>query len=188
MNWKRNLGYGLGLLAVVPAMIAAEVLPWREMYETRAQKGGPEVVAAPGRAARLNGIEWRLRSITEGKPPNDVYRPLPPRTKIAIVVITLKPLTGQASRWSGDVGGSCKIKVTDAAGRSWGPSFRSDLGPKSGLSASCFNMGADFKLAPLPVGKELAVQTVYVVPTDAFRTLRVEVRVTPEPGTVRLLP
>ncbi|MFC4531015.1 hypothetical protein [Sphaerisporangium dianthi] len=188
MNWKRNLGYGLGLLALVPAVLAAEVLPWREKYENGTQKGGHEAVAAAGRPALLNGIEWRLKSITEGRPPDDAYRPLPPRTKVAIAVITLKPLTERASKWFGDIGGICKIKLTDAAGRSWGPAFRSDLAPKNGLAASCFNLDADFKLAPLPVGKELAVQTVHVVPADAFTTLRVEVRVAPEPGTVRLLP
>ncbi|MET8143030.1 hypothetical protein ABZU32_22225 [Sphaerisporangium sp. NPDC005288] len=188
MNWKRDLWYGLGLLALVPAALAAQVLPWRERYETLAGKGGREAVAAHGQAARFNGIEWRLKSITEGRPQDPTARPLPPRTKVAIVVVGLRPLTEQASKWFGAMGGTCKIRVTDAAGRTWGPSIRGDLAPKSGLSPSCFNMDADFKLAPLPVGRELTVQTVYVVPADAFRTLRVEVRVAPEPGTVRLLP
>ncbi|WP_248959644.1 hypothetical protein [Sphaerisporangium perillae] len=187
MSWRKNLGYGLGLLVLVPAVIAAKVLPWQEKYQTLTGKGGREAVAAHGQPARLNGMEWRLKSITEGKPPQEFARPLPPRTKIAIVLTSVKPLTEQASKWFGATTGStCKFTLTDAAGRTWAPSFRTDLAPKSGYAASCFALDADYKPAPLPVGKELTTQTVFVVPADAFTSLRVEVRLTPDPGTVRL--
>ncbi|GAA3787690.1 hypothetical protein GCM10022226_02570 [Sphaerisporangium flaviroseum] len=187
MNWRRNLGYGLGLLALIPAVVAAEVLPWREKYEFLTGKGGQEAVAAHGQGARVNGMEWRLKSITEGELQEEFSRPLPPRTKIAVVVISVKPLTDQGGKWF-VTDGTCKIAATDKAGRIWQPSFRNDLAPKSPHSPTCRAFDANYNMVPLPVGKELTIQTEYVVPADAFPTLGVQIRLTPNPATVRLNP
>lgn len=186
MNWRKNLGYGLGLLALVPAVLAAEVLPWREKYDTLTGKGGRVAVAARGQAARMNGMEWRLKSITVGRLQDKFSRPLPPRTRIAVVVASVKPLTAEASKWFLSDTGGCKMSLVDRAGRSWGPSFRNDLAPKSAYSLTCRKFDADFRFAPVAVGEELIMQSEFVVPADAFASLSFEVRLLPNPGTVRL--
>ncbi|GII77648.1 hypothetical protein Sru01_26300 [Sphaerisporangium rufum] len=164
------------------------MLPWRERYENLTGKGGREAVAAPGRTATLNGLEWRLEGVTEGRVQEKFARPLPPRTRVAVVVTSVRPLTAAASRWFAQDGGAqCKFAVVDRAGRRWEPSFRSDLAPKTDHAASCFRLDAEYKLQPVPVGQKLTIQNAYVVPADAFPTLRVEVRLRPDPGTVRLL-
>ncbi|MDH2425714.1 hypothetical protein [Sphaerisporangium sp. TRM90804] len=188
MTWRRQLAYGLGLLVLVPAVIAAAVLPWREKYEVRSGKGGREVVASQGRAATLDGVEWRLKSITEGRLQEEFSRPLPPRTKIAVVVVSATPRDARASAWFARETGSCKIYAADGAGRVWERSFRTDLAPDSPHAVSCQVLDEDYTLAPVPVGKEHTIQAEYVVPADAFSDLRVEVRLSPDRATVRLAP
>ncbi|MFC4587834.1 hypothetical protein [Sphaerisporangium corydalis] len=188
MTWVRKAGYGLGLLVLVPVVIAARVLPWRDKYETLTGEGGRRVVAAGGRAAVLDGVEWRLKSVTEGRLADPAARPLPPRTRIAIVLTSMKPLTDQAAKKFAAGTRDCKFRVVDRAGRSWPSSFRGDLAPRNGNAGSCWTMDQDYKIVPTPAGKELTIQTVYVVPEDAFASLEVEVHLGPESRTVRLTP
>ncbi|MEO3810378.1 hypothetical protein ABGB17_15370 [Sphaerisporangium sp. B11E5] len=185
MSARRNLLYGLGLLVLIPAVLAASVLPWREKYVARTGEGAPEIVAARGQAARHAGVEWRLTEIKES-PVADQARPLPPRTKVAVMLISARPLTEAASRWFGQETGSCKFFATDAAGRVWDRTIRSDLVERSEHSITCRAFDENYDMVPLPVGRVLTIQVVYVVPADAFPTLSAEIRLAPDPVTIRL--
>ncbi|MFC6086833.1 hypothetical protein [Sphaerisporangium aureirubrum] len=186
MSIRKNLLYGLGLLALVPAVLAADVLPWREKYMAFTGKGTPEIVAAHGQAARHAGVEWRLDGITEGSLENPGIRPLPPRTKIAIMLISARPLTEAASKWFGAETGTCKFFAADAAGRIWDRAVRSDLVEPSGHSVTCRAFDEDYKMIPLPIGRKLTIQIPYIVPADAFESLGAEIRLSPDPVTIRL--
>ncbi|GAA1258530.1 hypothetical protein GCM10009677_06590 [Sphaerisporangium rubeum] len=185
MSLRANLLYGLGLLVLVPAVLAATVLPWREKYVAFSGEGATEVAAARGQAARHAGVEWRLVEVEES-PPKDPSRPLPPRTKIAVMLISARPLTEAASKWFGQKTGSCKFLATDAAGRVWSPATRSDLVERSDYAMTCRAFDADYNMVPLPVGRTLTIQVVYVVPADAFPTLSSQIRLSPDPVTIRL--
>jgi hypothetical protein len=188
VSLRANLLYGLGLLVLVPAVLASQVLPWREKYMARTGEGAPEIVATHGQAARHAGVEWRLEGVTEGTLDDPGSRPLPPRTKIAIMLISARPLTEAAGRWFGAETGTCKFFAADAAGRIWDRAVRSDLVKPSGHSATCRAFDEDYNMVPLPVGRELTIQVAYIVPADAFKSLGAEIRLSPDPVTIRLRP
>ncbi|MFF5208527.1 hypothetical protein [Streptosporangium sp. NPDC000396] len=184
----RNLAYGVGLVAVLAATAAAQTLPWKEKYDDSTGEGGPTVVAGLGRPVRLHDMEWRFGGITEGKPQKSFSPPLPPRTRVAVVVFSVKPLTPAASQWFTGASGDCSIQVTDRRNRVWSPSTRSDLAPPGGNEAGCKADDANFKPKPLAVGQERKIQKEFVVPQDAFSALQVQIRLAMRPGTVRMSP
>ncbi|WP_433248590.1 hypothetical protein ACQPYK_00800 [Streptosporangium sp. CA-135522] len=182
----RNLAYGVGLVVALAATTAAQTLPWKEKYDDQSGEGGPAVTAGLDRPARLYDMEWRLKDITSGKPGASPTRPLPPRTRVVVVVFSVKPLTPAASRWFTDEpSGDCSVQVADRSGRIWSPSFRTGVAPGPNKDG-CKSAGGDLKPEPLAVGRERTVQKAFIVPQDAIAGLQVEVRMPRRPGVVRM--
>ncbi|GAA5057336.1 hypothetical protein HNP84_000474 [Thermocatellispora tengchongensis] len=186
---KRNLAFALGLLLVLPALVALRVLPWRHKYEVSTKTASEIVTASAGRAAVMAGMEWRLKSITEGVPQQGA-RPIPPRTKVAVAVYSVKPVTAQAVKWFDDpkAGLACPAVAVDGLGRRWKATIRRDLVPEDGQHAyGCVIVKDRDENVPLPLNQERTIRAVFVVPQDALRSLGLEVRVsTWEQGLVRL--